>query len=161
MLQTILGSGGPIGTALARELRAYTPDVRLVSRNPEKVNHEDQLFPADLLDSGAVKEAVEGAEVAYLTAGIEYKYVVWKRQWPRIVKNVITACEEHDCRLVFFDNMYLYDKDHLGHMTEKTPVSPPSKKGTVRAKIAEEIMENVWTGRITGLIARSADFYGP
>ena len=160
-MQTILGSGGPIGTALARELRAHTSQVRLVSRNPEKVNPEDHLFPADLLDAAAVKRAVEGTEVAYLTAGLEYKYAVWKRDWPRIISNVIAACEEHECRLVFFDNMYLYDKDCLGHMTEKTPVSPPSKKGEVRARIAEVIMRNVWTGRITALIARSTDFYGP
>lgn len=160
-MQTILGSGGPIGTALARELRSYTPEVRLVSRNPKKVHPEDHLFSADLLDAEAVKKAVEGAEVAYLTAGLEYKYAVWKRDWPRIITNVIAACEEHECKLVFFDNMYLYDKNCLGHMTERTPVSPPSNKGEVRARIAEVIMRNVWTGRISALIARSADFYGP
>lgn len=48
MKQTILGAGGPIGIELAKALTAYTTDIRLVSRNPKKVNQTDTLFPADL-----------------------------------------------------------------------------------------------------------------
>ncbi len=55
----------------------------------------------------------------------------------------------------------MYDKDHLDGMTEETPINPPSKKGQVRNKIANMIMEAVDKGDITALIARSADFYGP
>jgi NAD dependent epimerase/dehydratase family enzyme len=33
---TILGSGGAIGNELAKSLRHYTSDIRLVSRNPKK-----------------------------------------------------------------------------------------------------------------------------
>lgn len=46
-------------------------------------------------------------------------------------------------------------------MTENTPINPSSKKGRVRAEISEMIMQEVWTGALTALIARSADFYGP
>lgn len=38
MMQVIIGSGGAIGTKLARALPPYTSDIRLVSRNPKKVN---------------------------------------------------------------------------------------------------------------------------
>ncbi|HUX96580.1 MAG TPA: hypothetical protein VMV47_12680 [Bacteroidales bacterium] len=47
MVQTILGSGGGIGTPLARELKNYTGQIRLVSRNPKNVNESDELFPAE------------------------------------------------------------------------------------------------------------------
>ena len=47
MKQTILGSGGAIGIELAKALTAYTTDIRLVSRNPKKVNPNDEVFPAD------------------------------------------------------------------------------------------------------------------
>ncbi len=50
-MQTILGSGGAIGTPLARELAAYTDKIRLVSRNPKKINENDELFPADITDA--------------------------------------------------------------------------------------------------------------
>ena len=41
MMQTILGSGGAIGIPLARELKKYTNEIRLISRNPQKVNPAD------------------------------------------------------------------------------------------------------------------------
>src|SRR5690606_9268981 len=40
-------------------------------------------------------------------------------------------------------------------------VNPVSKKGMVRAELSKMIMEEVETGRLKALIARSADFYGP
>ena len=42
-MQTILGSGGAIGISLAKELMNYTNQIRLVSRNPKKVNETDEL----------------------------------------------------------------------------------------------------------------------
>lgn len=160
-MQTILGSGGPVGTELARALRKYTQNIRLVSRNPEKVHPEDETCSANLLDSSSVREAVKGSKIVYLTAGLEYRYKVWEEQWPKIMKNVISACKETDARLVFFDNVYMYDEEGIAHMTEQTTVKPPSRKGAVRARIAEMLMQEVWTGQLEAIIARSADFYGP
>ena len=37
-MQTILGAGGTTGIELAKQLINYTKDIRLVSRNPKKVN---------------------------------------------------------------------------------------------------------------------------
>jgi nucleoside-diphosphate-sugar epimerase len=62
---------------------------------------------------------------------------------------------------VFFDNIYLYDANALGHLTEDSPVNPPSKKGRVRKEIAEMLMDEVRAGSLTALIARAPDFYGP
>jgi nucleoside-diphosphate-sugar epimerase len=46
-------------------------------------------------------------------------------------------------------------------MTEETPFNPCSKKGEVRAGIATALMDAWKAGTLTGMIARSADFYGP
>lgn len=46
-------------------------------------------------------------------------------------------------------------------MTEESPVNPPSKKGAVKKEIAEMLMKDVHAGKLSGLIARAADFYGP
>ena len=77
-MQTILGSGGAIGVALANELPQYTATIRLVSRNPSKVNPEDQLLSADLLQPEEVSQAVQGSEVVYLTAGLTYNIKIWQ-----------------------------------------------------------------------------------
>lgn len=124
-MQTILGASGQIGQALARALPAYTSKIRLVSRRADKkANPTDELFKADLLDAAAVDKAVQGSEVVYLTPGLEYKATTWEDQWPRIMKNTIDACGKHGAKLVFFDNIYMYDPASIGFMTEENPVAP-------------------------------------
>ena len=160
-MQTILGSGGAIGTELARALKEYTTKVRLVSRNPVKANPTDELLSADLLNFDDVQKAIEGSSIVYVTVGFTYNLKVWQESWPKFIRYVIQACEEQKCKLVFFDNIYMYDSSHLNGMTEETPVNPPSKKGLIRAEISKMIMDKVKEGKLKALIARSADFYGP
>jgi nucleoside-diphosphate-sugar epimerase len=160
-MQTILGAGGAIGRELAKALPIYTSDIRLVSRNPKKVNPSDQILAADLLRYESIEQAVSGSDVVYSTIGFPYSYKVWEKAWPNFTAHLIKACKKENCKLVFFDNVYMYDKHHLNPMTEETPVSPPSKKGEVRKKVADMIMAAVHEGDLEALIARSADFYGP
>ena len=160
-MQTILGANGTIGRILAKELARHTDKVRLVSRNPRRVNETDELHPIDLLKPGAVDKAVEGSDVVYLTVGLEYKLKVWEQQWPLLMRETIDACIKHNSKLVFFDNIYMYDRDAVPHMTEESRVSPASRKGQVRKRISEMLLNAESKGKITALIARSADFYGP
>ncbi len=160
-MKTILGAGGAIGTELAKSLTQYTQNIRLVSRQPKAVNESDQLFPADLTKPEEVVAAVEGSDVAYLTVGLPYEIKIWESTWPVVMQNVIDACKIHGTRLVFFDNIYMYDPVCMADITEEAPIRPVSKKGMVREKIARMLMEAVEKGAITALIARSADFYGP
>ena len=159
-MQTILGSSGVIGTELAKSLTQYTDKIRLVSRNPKRVNPTDQLVIADLTNHQQVLNAVEGSEVVYLTVGLEYKIGVWQTQWPIIMQNVIEACKTYKAKLVFFDNVYAYGLVK-GWMKEDSLVNPASKKGEVRAQIAQMIMSEVEKGHLDAIIARAADFYGP
>ena len=160
-MQTILGSGGIIATELAKSLTEYTNDLRLVSRNPNKVNTTDEILSADLLNEKEVYNAVQGSSVVYVTIGFPYSARTWQKTWPIFMRNVISACKEYNAKLVFFDNIYMYDADHLDGMTEDTPINPPSKKGKVRAQLVQMIMDEVKNGKLTALIARCADYYGP
>src|ERR1039457_5167717 len=63
-------------------------------------------------------------------------------------------------RLIFFDNVYMYGKV-AGAMTEDTPFNPVSRKGEIRARIATSLINEWKAGRLTAMIARAADFYGP
>jgi nucleoside-diphosphate-sugar epimerase len=159
-MQTILGASGIIGKELAKNLVQYTDRIRLVSRHPKKVNDTDELIAADLILKDQVINAVKGAEVVYLTVGLPYDIRIWETTWPVIMRNVLEACMEHRARLVFFDNVYVYGKVN-GWMTEETPVRPSSKKGEVRAKIAEMLMTEVDKRNLEAMIVRAADFYGP
>ena len=160
-MQTILGAGGDIGTPLAKELKKFTDKIRLVARNPEKVNEDDELFPTNLLDVEMVKQATKDSEVVYLTVGLPYQYKIWKMQWPIIIENTINACLESNSKLVFLDNVYMYDQNEIPHMTELSAINPPSKKGQIRARILEMLMKAQNEKGLELIIARSADFYGP
>jgi nucleoside-diphosphate-sugar epimerase len=160
-MQVILGSGGAIGSDLAKELKKYSEKIRLASRNPKKINNDDELIFCDLTKSIEVDKAVKGCKVAYLTVGLPYKTKVWQEQWPLVMKNTIAACKKHKTKLVFFDNIYMYHPDKLNPMTEETEISPVSKKGKVRAEIVQMLLDETKTGKLEALIARAADFYGP
>jgi nucleoside-diphosphate-sugar epimerase len=159
-MQTILGAKGAIGTGLAKELTSYANKIRLVSRKPKKVDDHDFLFAADLAKPDQADEAVAGSEIVYLTVGIDYNTKVWQQVWPAIMRNVIDACKKHNSKLVFFDNVYMYDPNYLNNMTEDTPIRPVSKKGAVRAEIAQMLLNEVKAGNLTAMIVRSADFIG-
>ena len=158
-MTTILGAGGPIGNELAKFMAARNRPFRLVGRNPRPVGG-GELFPADLADREQTIRAVAGSTVVHLLAGLKYNLGVWQELWPRIMANTIEACERSGAKLIFFDNVYMYGKV-AGTMTESTPYAPCSKKGEIRAKIATDLMSEMQAGRLSAMIARSADFYGP
>lgn len=160
-MQTILGANGQIAEELTRELNQnYTKDIRLVSRNPKKINETDQLFPANLMDSQATEKAVEGSEIAYLTVGLPMNSQMWEEQFLIMMKNVIDACKKHNCKLVFFDNTYMYAKTSEPQ-TEESPFVPVGRKSTVRAKMAEMLINEINQKTIEAVICRAPEFYGP
>ena len=132
--QTILGANGTIGSLLAKELRAYTGNIRLVGRNPRRSDPADELFPADLTQPGQVDKAVAGSAIVYLVVGLEYSLKAWRGKWPKLMRETLDACARHGAELVFFDNVYMYDRDAIPAMTEDSPINPPSLKGCGRCR---------------------------
>ncbi len=158
-MQTILGSGGAVGSELAGYLKKYTRDIRLVSRRPRKINDTDQLVATDLTVRQNVFDAVQGSEIVYVTIGFEYKLEVWKKVWIPFMTNVVDACRESGSKMLFFDNIYMLDPASLGHITEESPINPSSKKGKIRAVVDRMILERVEKGEIQASICRSPDFF--
>ena len=160
-MQTILGANGQIAEELARELhRRYTTSIRLVSRSPKKVHDTDELLAANLLDAQATDRAVAGSTIAYLTVGLPMDSKLWVTQFPVMMRNVLAACEKHRCKLVFFDNTYMYPKTSTPQ-TEDTTFAPAGPKSTVRADIATQVLHAMQRGQVEALIGRAPEFYGP
>lgn len=158
-IHTILGANGTIANELVPILLASGQQIRLVCRKPKPVSGAE-TFAADVLDRDQVFQAVKGSHVVYLLVGLEYKIKVWSSCWPIVMRNTIEACKASGARLVFFDNVYMYGRTECP-MTEGTLFRPSSKKGIVRAEIAEMLIREMKSGELKALIARSADFYGP
>ncbi len=160
-MQVILGANGIIGEELAKELRShYTKEIKLVGRNPTKVHTDDFLFKGDLLQATDVHKALENAKIAYLTVGLPYQSKIWLRDWPIIIKNVISGCKKNNCKLVYFDNTYAYPQDSK-IQKEDTPLQPKGKKGEAK-RIAIELLLNALKNKeINAVICRAPEFYGP
>lgn len=160
-MQTILGAGSPIGRELAKCLADYTDKVKLVSRNPRAVKGNEILARGDLSNPSFLDESVKDSEIVYVTIGFEYRTGVWRSHWPLFMENLISACKKYNSKIVFLDNMYMYSHEHIGNMTEETPVNPESRKGKVRAMVAGMLTKAAEKGEVNAIIARAADFYGP
>ena len=158
--QIILGAGGSVGIALAKELKSYTQNIFLFSRNPTKVNDSDILLSGNLLNQEETTTALKNIDIAYLMVGLPYDTKIWERDFLKIVENVIRGCKIHKVPLVFLDNVYMYDPEYFEDLDENTPYKIVSKKGAVRTAIANLIMEEIKNNEINIMIARSADFYG-
>src|SRR6516164_4347279 len=157
---TILGAGGGIGSELAKVLIDRKQPFRLVGRNPSTTTGATETVSADITDQAQTIRAVAGSRIVHLLVGLKYDHKIWAEMWPRIMANVIEACKRAQANLVFFDNVYMYGKVH-GPMVEETPFNPCSKKGEIRAQIANLLIKEWESGALNAMIARCADFYGP
>jgi nucleoside-diphosphate-sugar epimerase len=161
-LAVVLGATGAIGSAVVYELAKENKKVRAVVRNEEKAKKlfnglEVEVVKADILNEDELEKAVEGAEIIYYCVNVIY--TKWKELLPKINTNIVKAAEKEKARLAYADNLYMYKPSEP--MTEKHPLNATSKKGKIRIKMAEEILEKHKEGKIKAVIARFSDFYGP
>ncbi len=160
-MQTILGANGIIGEGLAKELFLnYTKGIRIVGRNPSKINETDQLLKADLLNLEQTKKAVEGSEIVYLTVGLPYSSEIMMAKWPPILQNVVDACIHYQKKLVYFDNTYMYDQG-TSLQTEESPFKPSGQKGVSKEIAVNIVLDAIKNRGLEASICRAPEFYGP
>lgn len=154
----VLGGNGVAGRETVRALVRAGRSPVSVGRRPSTVDGATSAT-ADLLDAADVARVLDGAEVAYLVAGLRYSTRVWQEQWPVITRNAVAAALASGARLVFLDNVYAYG-ELRGPMTEQTELRPNSRKGAIRADVVRALDAAASRG-LDVTIGRSADFYGP
>lgn len=159
---TIIGSTGPIGEVIAKELHQLNKSCRLVSRNPKQINGADELVNADVSKLQNLDDIVKDSEVVYVAvSATAYTAKVWKVFWPTLITKLIDSCAKHNAKLIFFDNPYMWGKGEINHITEDAPMHPTSKKGKIRLECNQMIMKAVEDGKIQAIIAHAPGFFGP
>ncbi|WP_158241906.1 NAD-dependent epimerase/dehydratase family protein [Tabrizicola sp. TH137] len=147
----VLGAGGAIASATVKALQATGVDVIAIGRSD-----------ADVRDAAALAPHLVGASHVYLCIGLPYVGAVWERDWPVIMRAVLSACEAAGARLIFFDNVYMYGPPPLANpITEDHQQTPTTRKGRARKAVADLALQAHAAGRVRVVIGRSADFYGP
>lgn len=158
-LHVVFGATGGSGAAVVRALVAQGKPVRAVNRSGRgQFGPGVELVQADALDAASVRAACRGATTVYNCVGVPYQQ--WATHLPPIMTNILDGAAATGARLVFADNTYMYGKLD-GPMTEDRPYRPISRKGALRAQMAERLMEAHASGKAQVTIGRAADFYGP
>ena len=164
-LHVVLGAGGGTGGAIVRELVGQGRRVRAVTRRGNAAASYGSLPPASFEDVAAdvtereqLRRALEGAAVVYHCA--QPAYTRWPQEFPAMTRGIMAATAAAGSKLVFADNLYMYGPVD-GPMTEETPPVAQTKKGKVRAAMAEELMAAHRDGMLRLVIGRSSDYFGP
>jgi nucleoside-diphosphate-sugar epimerase len=157
-LHVVFGVGG-LGRAVVEELVRRGRRVRAVNRSgaadlPDGV----ETVRADASDPRAAAQAARGATVIYQCA--QPDYTRWPEEFPQLQASILDAAAAAGARLIIGDNLYMYGAAS-GPLTEDTPYAPISRKGRVRAQMAEEALAAHRSGKVRVALGRASNFYGP
>ena len=157
--QVILGAG-PIGHALHARLVATGVEASLwsIMGDPTYDMPGTHPEPLDGTDAEAVAAACADARVVYLL--LNAHYVDWYERFPPRLEAAIVAAAAASATLVYHDNLYAYGPSAVP-LTEDHPADATTRKGRLRADMAALLMAALAGGRVSGVIGRSADMYGP
>jgi nucleoside-diphosphate-sugar epimerase len=86
--------------------------------------------------------------------------VRWTAEFPALNRAVADATEAEGAKLVFADNVYMYDPA-AGPISESSPPITTTTLGRLRREMGEELLERHRQGRLRVAIGRSSDYYGP
>jgi nucleoside-diphosphate-sugar epimerase len=156
----VVFGAGQIGPLVAQLLVARGHDVRLVRRSAVPAAGGVAVLSGDAGDPTFATEAARGATIVYHCMNPAYSAAVWERELPRIMTSLVAAAGRAGARLVVLDNLYMLGRP-TGPMNEDTPVAPASRKGLIRARVAEMMFAAHRRGDVHAVSGRASDFYGP
>jgi nucleoside-diphosphate-sugar epimerase len=150
---------GAVGKATVDLLLGQGRACRVAQRQaPANFAEGAEFRVADMLDSAAVRRAMEGARQVVLAVGFPYDGAIWRQAWPPTMANVLAAAAETGARVVFVDNLYMYGPQ-TAPLVETMPLTGYGTKPRVRAEITR--LWQAAAGRVRFAAMRAPDFYGP
>ena len=157
----VLFGGGQVGQPLARILLGRGKRVRIVKRSAFGLPEGVEIEQGDATDLNFCVEAARGASTVYHCMNPPYYARVWAELLPRYMDNLIAAAGRSGARLVVLDNVYMLGRPQGKPLDEDTPPRPCSRKGEIRARVAERMWEAHRRGDVRATSGRASDFYGP
>src|SRR5262249_21665542 len=150
---------GSIGNAVVRALAALGKRVRAVNRSGRaELPAGVELVKGNAADPDNMRDICRGAAVVYNCANV--LYTNWPKEFPPLMDGVIAGASSAGAKLVFADNLYMYGKV-TGNITEDLPYAATTRKGKLRAQLAETLVAAHRAGVVRAAIGRASDFYGP
>jgi nucleoside-diphosphate-sugar epimerase len=159
-LHVVFGTG-PLGSYTARELVNLGKTVRMVNRSgkADPLPGGVEIVASDAYDVVKNVEVTNGAAAIYQCA--QPHYYEWAEKFPPLQKAILEAAARNGAKLVVGDNLYMFGDPQGQPIREDSPIQPNTKKGKVRAAMAQEVLEAHKAGKVRAAIGRASDFFGP
>jgi len=159
-LHVVFGTG-PLGSYTARELVNLGKTVRMINRSgkADRLPAGVEVVASDAYDVTKNIEVTRGAVSIYQCA--QPHYYEWAEKFPPLQQAILEAASKNGAKLVVGDNLYMYGDPHGQPIREDSPIQPNTKKGKVRAAMAQEVLDAHNAGKIRAAIGRASDFFGP
>ncbi|MCA9840400.1 MAG: NAD-dependent epimerase/dehydratase family protein, partial [Trueperaceae bacterium] len=158
-LHVIFGTG-PVGCWIAQKLIEQNQKVRAINRTgkrPDLLPEGVELRAADVTNPQLAVAAAEGAGTIY--QALNPPYHLWHQFFPALQKGALEAAKATGASYISIENLYMYNASVP--ITETSPIAPQSKKGELRTKMAEEVLNAHLKGDVRAVLLRSSDYYGP
>jgi nucleoside-diphosphate-sugar epimerase len=158
-LHVIFGTG-PVGRALMHELLVKGRRVRVVNRSGQLADRGGaEVVQGDATDLDFARRACRDAAVVYNCTNAPYTQ--WPEKFPALQTGVLEGAASAGAKLVVMENLYMYGSSHGQPLTEDLPYAARTRKGSTRARMAEELLEAHARGKVRVAIGRASDFFGP
>ena len=149
----VVFGAGTIGRALIDELLTRGLSVRAIVRSraaglPDAV---DQAV-GDASDMAFAAEAASGSAAVYQCMNPPYHR--WAELFPPLQRSVVGGARAAGARYVSFENVYMYGDTGGAPITEDLPHAADTRKGKVRAAMADELRRLSDTGDLAVATAR-------
>jgi nucleoside-diphosphate-sugar epimerase len=160
MQQHIVIGSGPVGSGVAEMLAQRGDSVTVITRSGTGPDHPRITKLAG--DAGNVElltRAATGAATIFNCANPPYHR--WPIDWPPVHQAIMSAAETTGALIVMMDNLYGFGPGSSMPMREDGPQRATGEKGSVRARMATDLLSAHAAGRLRATLARASDFYGP
>ena len=159
-LHVIFGTGAVGMSVMDALVKRGRRRIRMVNRSgrasvPEGV----EVLGGDATDEAFARGASEGASVVYFA--LNPPYDKWPELFPPLQAGVLEGAASAGAKLVAMENLYMYGPTDGRPLTEGLPYAPNTRKGAVRARMSEELMEAHQSGKVRVAIGRASDYFGP
>lgn len=161
MTQSVVFGAGQVGLPLAQLLSKRGHEVRVVSRSGGASVPGIERVRGDAMDAAFCTEAARGASAVYHCMNPKYEAAAWETMLPRIQENLVAAAGRAGARLIVLDNLYMIGRPGGRPITEDAPVNPCSRKGEIRARVADALLAAHRHGDVVAVTGRASDFFGP
>lgn len=158
VMHVIFGTG-PLGMAVMRELVRRDKYVRMVNtRGQADVQSGVEVVKGDAYSADSTTVLTRGAAVVYQCA--MPPYTEWLQKFPLMQAAILEGAARNGAKLVIADNLYMYGEVD-GRIHEGLPYAAQTRKGRLRAQMAEHALAAHQAGKVRVALGRGSDFFGP